>query len=110
MQQQKMEEFKSGEWVSEFPKEVADDLVGEEFDSLAALEGSDKEDLDSLELKCGHAAMVHAAVKAIQEQSGSGPLCEVPATVAPSMAPSVHSSLGDGGGGLWTSFCQLWDS
>ena len=67
MQQQKMEEFKSGEWVSEFPKEVADDLVGEEFDSLAALEGSDKEDLDSLELKCGHAAMVHAAVKAIQE-------------------------------------------
>lgn len=69
-------------------------LVGEGFDSLVALKGANKEDLDSLELKRGRVAMLHAVVKAIQEQSGGRPSCVVPTTVAPSLAPSGRSIRG----------------
>ena len=68
-------------------------LVGEGFDSLVALKGANKEDLDSRTetWPCGNAPCSG------QSHTGTvwgGPLCVVPTTVAPSLAPSGRSIRG----------------
>lgn len=62
-------------------------LTEERFNTLPALSAMSESDLDTLKLKRGDIAVLRAAVKALQEQQGKGPMCQ--AQPIPQQSPKV---------------------